>query len=304
MQGIRFSIVITCYNQRDFILAAVDSALSQRHPLREIIVVDDGSTDGSPEILRQCATSIQLVELSSNRGAIEARNHGAALAKGEYLVFLDGDDVLMPWALEVYDRLITERHPKVIVGERIWFKGAVPSLKDTDAPRKIEFVQYPVLMQKDRSFSLSASGFVVDRQAFAEVGGWSPGIFHLDLYDLAIKLGYTGRTILILSPPTFFYRVHEANSIHMVLPFLQMAHCLIAKERAGEYPGGQHRLERSGCLGGMIFFWTRRALRAGLYQDALRLAASGWPMILAAVICRSIAWIAGLQIVETLTTMT
>ena len=89
MLHIRFSIVITCYNQRHFIQDAVGSALLQRNPSKEIIVVDDGSSDGSVEILQQYGESIQLLKLASNRGALEARNQGAACAKGEYLAFLD-----------------------------------------------------------------------------------------------------------------------------------------------------------------------------------------------------------------------
>ncbi len=95
----RFSIIITCYNQRDYIGDAVKSAISQGDQLKEVIVVDDASSDGSPEVLSQYAEAIQVIEFPRNRGAPEARNRGAASAQGEYLVFLDGDDVLLPWAL-------------------------------------------------------------------------------------------------------------------------------------------------------------------------------------------------------------
>src|SRR5215469_10781174 len=96
-QDRRFSIVVTCYNQVDFIGAAVKSALAQNiHLLREVIVVDDGSSDGSRELLESYGESIRYCPLPHNLGAVEARNEGAALASGEYLVFLDGDDLLMP----------------------------------------------------------------------------------------------------------------------------------------------------------------------------------------------------------------
>ncbi|MDR3715681.1 MAG: glycosyltransferase family 2 protein, partial [Puia sp.] len=74
-----FTIVITCYNQRDFIRDAVESALVQPLCSREIIVVDDGSCDGSSELLNQYEESIQLIKLSGNEGAIRARNLGASL---------------------------------------------------------------------------------------------------------------------------------------------------------------------------------------------------------------------------------
>lgn len=301
MQEIRFSVVITCYNQRDFIREAVDSALSQPITEKEIIVVDDASKDGSSQILEQYGKAIRLALLQENQGPIAARNHGASLARGQYLVFLDGDDVLMPWALEVYDRLIAKRNPMMILAGMVWFNGPVPPVKNEDVPHKVEFVEYRAPMVKDRPAGTSASSFVVDRQAFQAVGGWTPGIFHMDLTDIISKLGYSGRMILIGSPPIGFYRIHSGNSIHTVPPFLRMAHHLMERERTGQYPGGRkHRFQRYAWLGGMVFFWVKRALRAGLYKDALKLAARGWPMALAGVIRRCAVRVRGRRPVETI----
>jgi glycosyltransferase involved in cell wall biosynthesis len=301
VSALRFSIIITCYNQRQFIRDAVNSALSQNEGLREIIIVDDGSSDGSLEVLREYATSVHLVCSTNNEGAVHARNLGAARANGKYLVFLDGDDVLLPWALDVYERIITERMPKIILGRTTRFKGPVPVVQGHEVPQKIEFLQYDSLMQKDRPVGLSASSYIVDRKSFEDVGGWTPGIFYLDLQDLSTKLGFSGRMILICSPITAFYRIHAANSIHTIPPFLRMVRRLIDKERAGEYPGGrEHRFERYAWFGGLLVFWTKRALKAGLYRGALKLIVSGWPMVLAAIICRSKAWIKGRQIIESI----
>jgi hypothetical protein len=117
--------------------------------------------------------------------------------------------------------------------------------------------------------------------------------------DLAAKLGYSGNSILVCSPFTVLYRIHVANTVHFVPPFLPMAHLMMNKERAGQYPGGRRkRFERYAYLGGMIFFWTRRALRAGLYGAALQLAVRGWSMILAAIVRRSIVRLRGRRPVE------
>src|SRR5262245_61984222 len=101
MKRVRYSIIITCYNQRDFIREAVDSSLNQGGDT-ELIVVDDGSTDGSRQILRDYGRQINLALMPANGGAPRSRNFGASVAQGEYLIFLDGDDVLMPHALRVY----------------------------------------------------------------------------------------------------------------------------------------------------------------------------------------------------------
>jgi glycosyltransferase involved in cell wall biosynthesis len=295
----RFSIVITCYNQREFIASAVDSALSQSPRFREVIVVDDASTDGSRDVLKKYGRSIEFITLSHNLGAVEARNQGAARARGHYLVFLDGDDVLMPWALEVYERLISMRNPTLLLGTYVKFSGRVPSLSSQDVPTGIDFVEYPTIFAKDRAAGLCASTYVVERQKFWEVGGWTPGIFQLDLQDLTTKLALS-RVILILSPNAAFYRIHASNSILSVPPFLRNLHELLKKERTGEYPGGRKcRIARYGWFGGLAWFWTRRAVRAGHFEDAFILVMSAWPMILVSAFRRAVARIKGRRPIET-----
>lgn len=297
----RFSVVITCYNQRHFIQAAVDSALAQNPRLAtEVIVVDDGSTDGSRLVLDGYRDLVQLRPLPSNRGPIEARNYGATQAQGDYLVFLDGDDAFMPWALDVYERIIADRKPAVILATTRWFEGPIPTLKPEDAPHQIQFVEYQALLRKDRGAGLSASAYIVDRQAFRSVGGWSEGIFQLDLQDLSAKLGLMAM-VLICSPHTVFYRIHEGNSIHNVPTFIKNLYRLLGKEKAGEYPGGkEHKPDRRAWFGGLIAFWVTRAFRAGLYKDAAKLLLTGWAWVLAAVVRRATTIIRGRRPIETM----
>jgi glycosyltransferase involved in cell wall biosynthesis len=299
MPAPRFSIVIACYNQRHFVQAAVESAILQPHSKKEVIAVDDGSSDGTPELLDAFGDSIRLVKFAKNQGANAARNHGASLATGEYLVFLDGDDVLMPWTLQVYERLIAAESPEVILGRRFNFQGEVPRAAAEDVPSKIDFVNYACWFQKDRTVPFGASNFVVHRKTFYDVGGWSPGIFHLDIMDLLLKLGLSGTTLVILEPDTVWYRIHSANTVHSVPPFLRCAQVVIKKERAGEYPGGRKYLfARCTCLGGPILYWILRGVGAGLYLEAIKLAGSAWFMILAAIVRRGVALCRGRRPVQ------
>lgn len=87
------SIIIPCYNCEDYVVEAIDSVLSQTYSNCEIIVVDDGSTDGSLEVLGGFGRDIRL-ESGINRGGCAARNRGIDLARGEYIKFLDADDAL------------------------------------------------------------------------------------------------------------------------------------------------------------------------------------------------------------------
>jgi glycosyltransferase involved in cell wall biosynthesis len=296
---LRYSIVITCYNQRNFVASAIESVLCQGQTSRELIVVDDGSTDGSLEVVKRYEGSIRLLALAENCGAIEARNRGAALATGEYLIFLDGDDLFTTWALDVYDQLIVERQPVTIVSGARWFSGPVPAFEPYDAPEKIEFVEYGSLMARDRQHGWLTGAFVVARQAFHQAGGWTAGIFQLDLMDLAAKLGYSGKSILVCSPHTMLYRMHDANSVRCVPPFLASAQLMIALERADHYPGGRaKRFERYAFLGGMVWHWGGKALAEGFYGPAFRLASQGWPMVLAALLRKAALRVKGQRRVE------
>ena len=90
------SIIIPCYNNRNFILEAIDSALNQTYPHIEVIVVDDGSTDHSYEFVAdnlKGQSNLHLIR-QENQGPAGARNTGFNLAAGDFLVFLDGDDIL------------------------------------------------------------------------------------------------------------------------------------------------------------------------------------------------------------------
>jgi glycosyltransferase involved in cell wall biosynthesis len=89
------SIIIPCFDSERFVGEAIQSALAQTYPRTEVVVVDDGSTDGSLEVIRSFGDRIRW-ESGPNRGACAARNRGLALARGRYIQFLDSDDLLHP----------------------------------------------------------------------------------------------------------------------------------------------------------------------------------------------------------------
>ena len=122
MRSCRFSIIVTCFNQRFFIRETIESALIQGAD--EVIVVDDGSNDGSIEILQEYRDRVRLCSVAKNGGAPRARNQGALMATGDYLLFLDGDDILVPWALAVYKCVLERRDPVV----DSWRDGVLPRI--------------------------------------------------------------------------------------------------------------------------------------------------------------------------------
>ena len=93
------SIVVPCYNAERFLAETLDSALAQTYPHTEIIVIDDGSTDGTSDLIRSYGQRVKA-EFGPHRGASAARNRGTALARGEFIQYLDADDLLTPDAIE------------------------------------------------------------------------------------------------------------------------------------------------------------------------------------------------------------
>ena len=93
------SIIIPCYNIEQWISEAIQSALDQSWPNKEIIVIDDGSTDGSLEQIKRFGARIRA-ETGPNGGGSAARNRGLVLAEGDWIQFLDGDDVMTPTCIK------------------------------------------------------------------------------------------------------------------------------------------------------------------------------------------------------------
>lgn len=94
------SIVVSSYNYADYVGEAIDSALTQTYPGVQVVVVDDGSTDGSVEIIRSYGDTIETL-CQANAGQAAAWNSGLAAARGDYVIFLDSDDRLLPHAASV-----------------------------------------------------------------------------------------------------------------------------------------------------------------------------------------------------------
>ena len=99
--GPRFSVVIPNYNNGSTIAASIDSVLAQRYPAHEIIVIDDGSKDNSREVVTRYGDKVRYV-YQDNAGVSVARNHGARIATGDWLAFLDADDLFLPERLQVH----------------------------------------------------------------------------------------------------------------------------------------------------------------------------------------------------------
>lgn len=121
--SLRFSIIIPAYNYGHTLLRAVESALAQPGDDYEVLIIDDGSTDNTPEIItqisQQASDKIRTYR-QANAGSAATRNYGIKQSKGDFILFLDADDALMPNALDVLRRVLDARtSAQIIIGSYI-----------------------------------------------------------------------------------------------------------------------------------------------------------------------------------------
>jgi len=280
-----FSVIIPVYNRGNLVSQAIDSVLSQTFDDYELIIVDDGSTDNTPQVLAGYANRVRVIT-HSNQGPEITRNAGAAVATGEYLAFLDSDDLMFPCALETYDRVIAAMdQPALLLSCMIFFKSVKPVIDRELLVEPIELVSFKDVLSKDCAIEKSSSKIVVKKDVFNSVGGFrhipSP-TFPTDDIDFLLMAGIYGPAIVIKQPATVAYRIHENNVIHDIRFITQGVMSLIRSEKKGIYPGGSsRRFERYSFIGGSVFFWSRTALQKGFPLLSLQLLLSGFPMVIA-----------------------
>jgi glycosyltransferase involved in cell wall biosynthesis len=168
--AIMASIVIPCYNQAAFVDRAIQSSLAQTARPIEVIVVDDGSTDSTVEVVSGCE-AVRVIR-QSNAGVAAARNAGLVAARGDFVVFLDADDELRPDAVEIGAEAL-RRHPAAaaaagralpIDAQGRPLPAVWPSPQDDDSARYIEllagnFIWTPGAAIFRRALALRAGGF-------------------------------------------------------------------------------------------------------------------------------------------------
>jgi glycosyltransferase involved in cell wall biosynthesis len=194
-QGV--SVLIPTFNRRTQTVAAVDSALSQTVPVDEIIVVDDGSTDGTTEHLRSHYGTRVRVLRQENAGASAARNRGIREAKGEWIAFLDSDDVWFPTKIERQLEALSSFgfEPGVCFTDTCF--GGDPAITLT-AFQKTAFEGAGVLsLLKDPAKYIVAGrepfytpSLLVRRSLFAELGEFDENLFIREDTDLFFRLSF------------------------------------------------------------------------------------------------------------------
>ncbi len=202
------SVIIPTYNYGRFVTEAVDSVLAQTHPDREIIVVDDGSSDDTPQRMAPYADRVRYLR-QANQGPSASRNNGIAAARGEFVAFLDADDIWHPQILEAQLSYLGA-HPEVALVATdctLDRPAAWPAL-----PASLADIATPVTLDELVIHSrFGICGVIIRKAHLDEVGCFDARLKAAEDRDLWLRLADRFR-IAKLQLPLWWYRFHESNS--------------------------------------------------------------------------------------------
>jgi len=205
------SIVIASYNQGQYLEDALESAYNQTVAPVEILVIDDGSSDNSLEIARRyefkefpMIDSPVRVISQLNKGLPSARNTGIMNAKGDYILFLDADDILMENAVEKLTNEIIRTNADIVA----------PSFKEFGLSER-EVILGGFTMDDLKMGNRLGYFCAIRRSALLEIGGYSPKmVFGWEDYHIWFNLFSRGKTVAVMQDILVKYRVKEKSMIH------------------------------------------------------------------------------------------
>jgi len=266
-----FSVIIPTHNRGQLLRQTLASVLSQREADFEVIVVDDGSTDETPQVLAEYASRVTVIT-QQNAGPGAARNRGVAEARGDYVAFLDSDDLWFPWTLTTI-RMAIERCAPVSLITSCPCEFTSPTELDAIVHEEPRFERFNDFFAACDRFRFVGSGtMVVARDAFLRVGGFTSNVRVAEDLDLVLRLGVEPGYVYIAAPPLLAYRRHDESLVSNLDQTLQGIDFLISQERSGRYPGGRaRRVERQKALSRFTRSASLAALRGRQVRRGLSL---------------------------------
>ncbi|MBI3801509.1 MAG: glycosyltransferase family 2 protein [Deltaproteobacteria bacterium] len=213
----RVSVVIPAYNAARWLAAAVESCLTQSFQALEIIIVDDGSNDATKSLVAQWGAPVRVVHME-HRGSSAARNVGTALARGEFIQYLDADDYLLPDKIGRQIGCLECSGAEVAYGDwryRFEFPGGWHLWSPIVHPGQLQ----DPLSACIRNWWAGLGAFLFQRQAVLRAGGWDEEVDVLNDRDLCLRLAAGGARFVYRSGCGFVYRRYGYDTLstrHMI----------------------------------------------------------------------------------------
>jgi glycosyltransferase involved in cell wall biosynthesis len=212
------SFIVPCYNYAHFVPRAINSLLAQTHQSIDIIAINDASSDGTTEVLKQFSDEprVRVIHHNVNQGHIRTYNEGISLARGEFIGLLSADDmVLKPHAVE-RQLAVFDAHP------RVGFVYTASEFIDDNDRRTWEYRPFPADYVRSgleefahliRANYVPASGTLVRRRCHEELGDYDVRLPHAADWDLWLRLT-TRYDVGYIAEQLVGYRIHDMNMSH------------------------------------------------------------------------------------------
>lgn len=224
------SILIPCYNAERWVAEAIQSALDQTHTDKEVIVVDDGSTDGSLDVIRSFGDKIRW-ETGPNRGGNAARNRLLDLSSGEWLQYLDADDYLLPDKVKTQIQVLTAYSDSDVIYSPVLFEEWL----DNNGPAPIQLS--PLHPPLDPWILLArwqlpqTGGSLWRRRAIINAGKWDESLPCCQEHDLYLRLLSTGSRFVHCDRSEAVYRYWPGATVSRRDPALVLSQILQLLDR-------------------------------------------------------------------------
>lgn len=256
------SIIIPCYNAEEIVGEAINSALAQTYPNVEVIVIDDGSTDGSRGVIRSFGDRIRW-ESGANRGGAAARNRGLEMARGEIIQFLDADDLLVTKKLARMVPALAHGSDCLVYSdwERISKDGEPPQAQQMKGSGEDAVVSCT-------QGGLQTAAPLHRHNQLEAIGGFDEALPCAQERDLHLRLACHGLRFVHI--PEILVRVRRqtgsvsSDSIRVFRQHLRIVH----RARAVLEERGGCSDARLAALAGLLARDARHFLRAGFRDDA------------------------------------
>jgi glycosyltransferase involved in cell wall biosynthesis len=214
MDGPLVSVVVSAYNAKDFIGFTVDSVLNQTWPNIEILVVNDGSTDNTLTLLQQYKQKGVVVIDQENKGQDAALNKGFRHAKGEYIKFMDSDDLLNPEMIEIQLKALNGSSEYVAYGEWGRFYNNKSELADfsrLDYWRDMEPVDF--LTARPEGIMLQCGSILIPRELITKAGLWDERLSLFNDTEFYNRIILASKGVIFTPGAKLYYRSGQSKSI-------------------------------------------------------------------------------------------
>lgn len=204
------SVVMPAYNAGNYIEEAVNSILDQSYSNFEFIIIDDGSTDCTPEILKRLTDPrIKLIFNEKNEGNYPARNKACRLAKGKYIAVMDADDVAMPERVAIQVKYMEDNLDVLLVGGAYRLMGKNRIIVEATKWGEIRYILI-------KTFCMLHPTILIRKQALEEVGYYRIDSLYAEDYDLILRLAVKGK-VINLPDVLLMRRLHDKQISNVYL---------------------------------------------------------------------------------------